>query len=79
MSDASKRKKKAKPLGHSRRKIIRLDPKRIKESQDCKWEKELYDFLSLLSGRDFEVAEKLINLMARRPTKRTTLLIIMQN
>jgi hypothetical protein len=55
--------------GKSNPNVIHLDPKRIKESQECKWEKELYDFLEPLSDREMELIKKLMNIIHRRPKK----------
>lgn len=48
-------------------KVVHLDPERIKESQENRWEKELYDFMSALSKTEFELAKKLVHIICRRP------------
>lgn len=49
--------------------VIQLDPKRIKESEDRRWGKELRDFMSALSETEFELAKKLVYIICRRPDR----------
>lgn len=51
--------------------IINLDPKRIKISDERRWKEELYNFLKSLSETEFELAQKIVNVMNSRPAKRT--------
>jgi len=64
----SKGKKKTNP--RTRRNVINLDPKRIKESYDRKWRRELDEFLTPLSDREIEIVKETLSFALRRPSKR---------
>jgi len=68
MSNTSKKKAKTSP--RTRRKIINLDPERIKESNDCKWHRELNEFLTPLSDSEIEIVKRVLDFALRRPSRK---------
>ncbi len=69
MSNIGKSKKKTSQ--RTRSSVVKFDSKRIKESDKQKWQIEFYEFLCTLTEAEFELTQKVVNLISHRPSKRT--------
>jgi len=70
MSSIGKGKRKVKTNSRIRSNVAHLDPKRIKESNDRKWHRELNEFLTPLSDKEIEIVKRVLDFALRRPSRK---------